>query len=363
MAICDKVNLAFTCGFLGESLSIFRRLYHISRLYVVLSVSLPSPSELTTLSLIAHSLPGAYSFAASSWSKARSVPSSRSRDKMILLDHSLDDAIALYEAGHTIIGAGRGGTGNRTVDGRINPLGLIASALVCERIRDEASELFTKESPAPTDAAGPAAYAGEPPAVTTSLRDIAGAEEKSGASLDEVVVLGRSLTKPVRELTHLFEDVAAGIQPASRGVSFMLDADNEDERDALGDARSFLQAILLYRRISSATQPASPTPSETSTLFAGSTFSPFNGLSESVSSRESSAGPGTPHDLNSDDERLSVASSVSAERLHMSFGKASAGSRLALRRILGSSTFASPVEINDARDRIVDFLVDTTWPQ
>ena len=339
-------------------MSIFQRLYHASRLYLVLLTPLPSSSELATLSLIAYDLPGARSFAASTWAKAQSV-SLRSRDQRIIFDLSLDDAVTLYNAGHTIIGAGRrGGTGNGAEDGRITPLGLIASALVCERIRDKACELFTKESPAPVDDEELGTSAEEALLGATSLRgDLV--QDKSDASLDEVVALGRSLTKPVRELTRLFEDVAAGIRPVSRGVSFMLDADNEHEHDALGDARSFLQAILLYRRISSATQPTSPTPSETSTLFAGSTFSHLDGLSASVSSPESSTGP---DDLNSDGGgglAAAEAPFVSAERLGMRFGEASVGSRLALRRILDSSTFVSPIEINDARDRMVDFLVDT----
>lgn len=249
---------------------------------------------------------------------------------------------------------------------------MIASALVCERIRDKASELFTRESPVPTDGESVVAYAGEAPVAATLLRGIDRADqvqEKSDASLDEVVALGRSLTKPVRELTHLFEDVAAGIQPVTRGVSFIPDAD-EDEHDALSDAKFFLEAILLYRRITSVIQPTSPTPSETSTLFAGSSFSPSLGSSAFASSRESSVGPGTPNDSdsdsgNEDDEGMTStgASSISTERLTKGFGKASVGSRLELRRILGSSTFAAPVEINDARDRMVDFLVDTAWTQ
>src|ERR1700733_13901127 len=104
-------------------MSISYRLYHASRLYLVLSASLPSSSELTTLCVIAHGLPGARSFAASTWTKAQSLSSSLSRDQF-LFDRSLDDAVSLYNAGHTIIGAGRrGGTGNGAEDGRITPLG------------------------------------------------------------------------------------------------------------------------------------------------------------------------------------------------------------------------------------------------
>lgn len=340
-------------------------------------VTSPSTAELTTLAILAHPLAG--NIAANAWAKVQSMPTSS--DKKFLMERTLEDAVQLYNSGHAILGARAGATGNGTEDGRITPLGLIASGYVCEKIKDAASELFSKESPPSSERDAPAqahvAYAGEPPSSlsSTSLADTEAVAEstlKSSEELEDVISLGRSLTKPVRDLTNLLEDVAAGLQPVSHGVSFMLpeddDEDGNGERDALSDATSFLEAILLYRRIA-LSSPPSPSPSETSTLFAADSLE-FSSSSET--SRASSAGPGTPTELElvgfDGDDSASVlvgpgssTSVAQAKRTTVPLGKASVGSRLALRRILGSNTFAAPLEVEDARNRMVDYLVDTVW--
>lgn len=412
------------------SLPLVRRAYHTACLSVIVSSSSPSSSELTTLSALAYGLPlpstGLLAIASSAWSSAQSVASlSSSREKRVLLDRPLDEAMKLYHTGHAIIGAAIGGSGNGTPDGRITPLGLMASAFVCEDIRDRAGKLFAREIPSTTNGVFntqvdvAVAYAGEPPVnLARAARGIDDDDDASSTSpsasspvsLEEVVMLGRSLTKPVRDLTHMFEDVAAGIQPATRGVSFIIDAEGDDsddsdsesglgkkhrtERDALTDAASFLEALILYRRISQASSPSPATPSVTTSTATASSSYPIGvsslstSTSTSTSSDTDSSGPSTPleADFDSDFEtglNLSDGSSegarttttdatltVDAKRLNTSFGRkmmgggvvgASVGTRLALRRMLGARTFASPVEINDARDRMVDYLVDTVW--
>lgn len=412
------------------SLSLMRRIYHTARLSVIGSSSAPSSSELVTLSVLAYGLPlpstGPLAISSSAWSRAHSITSrSRSQDKKVLFDRPLEDAMALYETGHSITGAASGGSGNGTSDGRITPLGLMASAFVCEDIKERASKLFAQEIPtsgssgvgiAALDRDVGVAYAGEPPVGRNMPRptvnididdDSSDSSVTPSVSLEEVVMLGRSLTKSVRDLTHLFEDVSAGIQPASRGVSFILDQDPNDsdsdegenrnnkgkankrgERDALTDARSLLEALILYRRIVHASSPlSSSSPVTPNTVTAAASFSTgVSTLSTSASTNTDSSGPNTPLGLDSDsdfdvgvdgedddggsseDARTTTTDAtltVDARRYNMSFGKkaggASVGSRLALRRMLGSRTFASPPEINDARDRMVDYLVDTAY--
>ena len=57
----------------------------------------------------------------------------------------------------------------------------------------------------------------------------------------------------MRELTHLFEDVAS-MQPVTRGVSFMPDA-YEDGHDALGGHQVLDIALSSHRLRHSANQP------------------------------------------------------------------------------------------------------------
>lgn len=372
---------------IGDHLPVSRRLYHTARLSEVLITS-PSTSELTTLTMLSHTLP--LSISSSSWSAIQSTPISR--DKSFLIDRTLDDAVRLYQAGLAILGARSGAVGNDTEDGRITPLGLIASGYACERIRDVASELFANESPCGEDDSEdnvrtpvPVSWAGEPPqssylshrgnasgsgpsdASSSSAQEEA--EAKRTEELEDLLTLGHSLTKPIRELTSLLSSTITNVQPLSRGVTFVLDDEDEDsERDALGDANAFLEAILLYRRISeSEKSSASPSPSETSTLFAGDRQQSFSSGSSSFGSSDSGSGPGTPADLDSEDSVSVVTNgtithgAVTGYGVGAGAGKASVGTRLALRRILGTKAFSGPLEIEDARNRMVDYLVDTVW--
>lgn len=320
----------------------------------------------------------------------------------MLLDHSLEEAAALYESGLKILGARSGGSGNGTDDGRITPLGLVASGNVCAVVRLAAGQLFIKECPeqqANAVLAGEAVYAGVP---SLEERRHAGASGLTKAELEEMLTLGKSLTKPVRDLVHLYEDISTGDTQNSsstirRGVSFFLDSDAEkDEADELSDAKSVLESISLFRRIAASAQAtereagsgSSPSDS-TSTLFAGSVGESdgFEGssLEDVSSSQDSSAGPSTPRDVDfsaggdeAESEQqagdydvslrtptltpaLVLPSSKNSPLRAARAGKVSVSTRLALRQMLASKAFVVTPEMVDARDRMVDYLVDTVW--
>jgi hypothetical protein len=287
------------------------------------------------------------------------------------MKRSLEEAVQLLDAGLAIVGARSGGSGNGTDDGRITPLGLIASAYVCETLRSAAETLFMEECP-PSPSFNPESPSGHTRIVdATGELLLDGIVQVSDEELEEAVQLGKMLTKPVRDLVSLFEDVSAGVQPVSarRGVLFILDrGDGErekdgEESDALSDAVSILQSISLYRRV---TEAAMSSSSPTSPVSGSESAAP------SPESEPSSAGPSTPTELGSyingnDEDALSgdielfkskVSPSHTEKRTN---GKVSVGTRLALRRMLGSSVFLASSQMNDARDRMVDYLVDTEW--
>jgi len=271
------------------------------------------------------------------------------------------DAVQLYEVGRSVLRSSSEGED----EGDLTPLGLIASGFVCGQLLAAASDLFIKSSPASSPSSPssdvPVAFAGhhddEAGARTPIKED--DEEKEEGWRLSEVVELGRGLTRRVQRLTDLWEDVSASASfPLSHSSSSCLDngADDEDDEaddkeDVLSETKLLLEAISLYHRIASshprspstASWSPSPSPSPRSLDLFIDLDPPSLSASPYTSPPSSSSGSSTPTDvprgLRLDENALK-----------------GAVARLALKRMLASTAFDREVGIDDARDRMVDWL-------
>jgi len=260
------------------SMCMTRRVYTSARLISCL-VS-PSPSELATLALICYPIVSLVS--ARAWSIGRNR--NLSKHERILFDRPVEEAVELYRAGVEILSMQMQDKKD-TIDERITPLGLVAAGFVCEQLRNAARELFLKsilgDSPSGDDVAE------EDPMVGSREGEVTDAIDK--AELSEAVALGRGLTKPVQALTNLWEEVSANVYVDDIAV-VTADVDGGGRDNLLSDAKSFLDAIALYRHISSP-PPGSPALSENSTLFAETSSSSPTTASGSSSTMLDLAGP------------------------------------------------------------------------
>ena len=280
----------------------------------------PSPSELVTLSLLSYPIAGPLS--ARVWSAAQDL--SLSKHERILFDRSVEDAVELYRAGVEVLIMQ---DEKDTTDERITPLGLVAAGFVCGQLRSAASELFLNSVPV-------ADFAGED--IRSQRNEETDMLEK--VDLSEAVALGKGLTKPVQALVSLWEEVSADM-----AVTMMTpNWDGGRKENLLNDAKSFLEAIALYRHILSS-PPSSPALSETSTLFAEACFD---------YSSPTTSGSSTPTEMSSAIPSI-------GDRVNLrGCGEAEATPRLALLRVLASPAFDRSAQTDEARDRLVDILRD-----
>jgi len=218
-----------------------------------------------------------------------------------------------------------------TTDESITPLGLVAAGFVCGQLRSAASELFLNSIPA----ASPAADSAEED-VRLQRNEETDMMEK--VDLSEAVALGKGLTKPVQALTNSWEEVSADMAVPVMTPNW----DSGGKENVLSDAKSFLEAIALYRHVSSS-PPSSPALSENSTLFAEASFD---------SSLPTTPGSSTPTDTSSVIPSIGAGGQVNLKGR----GEVGATPRLALLRVLASPAFDRSAQTDDARDRLVDIL-------
>jgi len=302
--------------------SIVRRVYTSAQLVSCL-VS-PSLCELATLSLLLYPIAGPLS--ARFWSAAQDL--SLSKHERILFDRSVEDAVELYRAGVEILTMQ---DEKDTTDVNITPLGLVAAGFVCGQLRSAASELFLNSIPA----ASPVADSAEE---DVRLQRSEETDMMEKVDLSEAVALGKGLTKPVQALTNLWEEVSADMAVPVMTPNW----DSGEKENLLSDAKSFLEAIALYRHVSSS-PPSSPALSENSTLFAEASFD---------SSSPTIPGSSTPTDTSSVIPSIGAGGQVNLK------GRVEVGAtpRLALLRVLASPAFDRSAQIDDARDRLVEIL-------
>src|SRR5260370_28494237 len=158
-----------------------RRAFLSGRLTSILHC--PTQSEMATLALLSYRLPTAHSLRV--WAQARHLTTMK--EERILLDLPLEDAVALYESGLEIMtnrdyelmeekwvttSSPASSVSSALTNNRISLLGLVATGLVCQRLRRAANQLFIMKSS--TDSTS----------VITNATIVASAEEGPNHELD-----------------------------------------------------------------------------------------------------------------------------------------------------------------------------------
>ena len=307
----------------------------------------PTASEMATLALLSYPLPIGRPLKV--WTRARHLATTK--EERLLLGLPLEDAVALY-------GSGLGIMSNRDYEftheiwdappssssfisdeptNRIKPLGLIATGLVCQRLKRAANRLFVVKLPHSTDSSM-ITNATIVPSEDGSNRD-----ESDELDLSEVVALGKGLTKHVKVLVSLWESVSSGVVP-----SFFPKVDVEKAGDDLSDAISFLEAIALYEKVVS--PPPSPSvPCQSRPSISHRLSSHAHEASQIISDTEASCAAfssATPRETNGGLACTTFSSSTLIN------------DRLSLLRVLASYAFDHSYETEAARDRLVDWLGD-----
>src|SRR5258708_3320592 len=337
-----------------------RRTFLSGRLASILHC--PTPSEMATLALLSYPLPTAHSLRM--WTHARHLTATK--EERILLDLPLEDAVTLYRSGLDIMtnsdyeliddaASSASSVPDDLTNSRIRPLGLVATGLVCQRLRQAANRLFIVKSSHSTDSTSVAT-------IVASAEDGPNQDTSHDRDLSDVEVLGKGLTKRVKFLVSLWEDVSSGVVPG-----FFPKVDVEKSGDDLSDAISFLEAIALYQQvISPPPSPSSPCqsrssishefpshPYETSHLIfdaeaTSAALSPATSIFVDISIPPTE--PPIPRET-SDGLARTTASSLSSSGTLMN-------DRLSLLRVLASYAFDHSYETEAARDRLVDWLRD-----